>query len=192
MHEVPVICPWDFYHAAFVAGEEQFRRSAVGEGGDAALQAYWDNAMRLPWGQKHPLANSPNDFKHAIPLAYFMDGGEFSDGSSALLTTCSSICCGKGHAFDKSCLICLLPEDRCLKAGRNIFGLKILCHIQVLPAFTPPRITMVQSFSATVLVVAAPPADVTIAMLQRLQHGYPHCLTDACMYACMYNPRVHA
>ena len=111
---VPVFLPFEMFAAAWGAGWHQFERSATGHR-LSALHQYWENAMRLPWGQNHPLARTPENFPFAVPVAYFIDGGEFSDGSSATVTTISSIACGRGHAYDKSFLLSVLPEDRLIK-----------------------------------------------------------------------------
>ena len=37
---------------------------------------------RLKWGREHPASASPSEFATTIPLWYFMDGGEFSKGTS--------------------------------------------------------------------------------------------------------------
>jgi hypothetical protein len=112
---VPVLLPWELYAAAYSSSWAQFESSAVGPSGIETLRAYWVNAMRLPWGRAHPIAQSPQDFPFTIPLSYFIDGGEFSDGSNATITTVSSIACGRGNAYDKSFLISVLPEDRLVK-----------------------------------------------------------------------------
>jgi hypothetical protein len=52
-----------------------------------------------------------------VPVVYFIDGGEFSNGSSATVVSISSLVAGRGNAFDKSFLICTLPEQLLVKAS---------------------------------------------------------------------------
>lgn len=89
----------------------------VGPSGLGTFKEYWDNAMKMPWGRNHPIAQTPEAFPFTVPLAYFIDGGEFSDGANATVTTVSSIASGRGNAYDKSFLISLLPEDRVIPWG---------------------------------------------------------------------------
>ena len=115
VQSVPVLLPFELYAAAWQAGWKQFERSAVGPGGVEVFALYWKNAMRQPWGQRHPLFAMPEMFAFAVPLAYFVDGAEFSNGSSATVTSVASVAAGRGNAYDKSFLISVLPEDRLVK-----------------------------------------------------------------------------
>jgi hypothetical protein len=98
---IPAVPIWQMCHALFRAGPLQFRVSLLGRHGEPSVLSFWQNALRLPWGQRHPaVAPHSSDsgyLKTLIPLYIHLDGAEIYTNSefyvlsfsSALATDCS-------------------------------------------------------------------------------------------------------
>jgi len=127
--QVPALLPWIFFSAAFKHWP-QFEKSLVGRNGLATLKEYWENACRLPWGRNHPAATSPNEFGTTVPTAYFIDAGEFANGSSVTVVTAGSIAAGRGNSFDKIFLVMVLPEARLVKARECDVSERLRCNVR--------------------------------------------------------------
>ena len=53
--DLPCLILYETCHAIYNQGPEMFRKSMLGDFGDAGCVCFWKHAMTEEWAQKHPI-----------------------------------------------------------------------------------------------------------------------------------------
>ena len=74
--QIPILLPFELFHAAWESGPKQFDASFIGGFDPERISEFWKHAFQFPdWGH-HPLAQMPHLLSKAIPFTYHADGAE--------------------------------------------------------------------------------------------------------------------
>ena len=110
---IPVLIPFEVFHALHKQGPEHFQVALLGDGGHAAISDFWEHALNEEWAYNHPvLVRNPDLIEYMFPLNYHLDGAEIHRNAEYYFFNCGSVLAqaAQTHSLDARILICGIPH----------------------------------------------------------------------------------
>jgi hypothetical protein len=145
---VPAVPIWQMCHSLYSAGFLQFRVSLLGRGGNPSLVRFWENALRLPWGQKHPALLDPTlDTSRLIPLTLHLDGAEIYSNSEFWVLSFASVLATDCNVFDAKFPILKIPhaqirDPACKRKAIQLMARFVAWCFEILQHGVCPKVGM--------------------------------------------------
>jgi len=96
---IPAVPMWVYCAALWRAGFTQFRVSLLGKLGNPALQSFWTEMQKHPFGRDHPALRAKN-LGRVIPLLVHIDGAEMYTNSEFYVLQFSSLMAVDSNVLD--------------------------------------------------------------------------------------------
>jgi len=143
---IPAVPIWQMCHALFGGGPLQFKISLVGQDGEPGLLAFWQNALRLPWGQRHPAVagQSSHHLSRLLPLCLHLDGAEIFSNSEFYVLSFSSVMARGCSVLDAKFPVLKIPHSAIQEPERKKHAMRVMAafvawNFQVLQTGRGPR-----------------------------------------------------